>query len=773
MRSSRIKVLSPVVLIAVVGGMGRSSLATVYLVNSGRWVQASDSLGAFDEKVALAGGLFQASATVLHGEYAAVADQDSLIAGDEFKIIGSSWVQCPFFQFESYSHSSSSDLVVEFEVTCLTRMRLTGTLEAYGDFGGLAYPQGEVEVSLNDVDGLLLVSFVQPIEFSGDEILNVDETLDLPPGRYLLEIGAWASESYGDGGLGGGGGTSFSLVASFTTLPVRNVTRNTCHASIQAAIDAALHGDEIVLSPGTYTGAGNRDIDFRGKAITVRSVDPEDPAVVAETVIDCQGSAAEPHRGFKFTSGEGLGSVLAGVTIINGYGPLEGIHSAGGAILCVMSTPVIRDCVFHGNQSGYWAGAIGLFDSPLSGGTAVITRCNFSNNVAGDVGAGVYMRAITALISNCRFLGNTAAAGAGVFSLAYGTGGASVIRNCIFDANYASIRGAAIRNSTDSTLLISNCTLTNNTALSEGGGLHTNSIFSPVVRNCIFWANQDAGGFDQSAQMHIGSGAVQVDYCLVQGWTGSLGGTGNSGANPMLMDLDGPDNNRATWFDNDLHLQPLSLCINAGDPNGDYTGQTDIDGEPRVRQSRVDIGADESPYPFEFTIGGVVYTNPDAPSSSGLPGVTIVVIRAGDGSVVGAAVTQGGQGMWQLDGVPEGNYQVIPILMGSCFSHVVGGEPDGYRSVCIHVNVANETANQNIAFLAVGKAQSDFDQDCDVDGTDLILFTACLSGPVVPLSPGCQSRDLDSDGDVDQDDFGFFQRSLSPAGMAGEPGCQD
>lgn len=47
-----------------------------------------------------------------------------------------------------------------------------------------------------------------------------------------------------------------------------------------------MRGDTIVVLPGTYTGEGNRDIDLLGKAITIKSEDPENPDVVAATVIE-------------------------------------------------------------------------------------------------------------------------------------------------------------------------------------------------------------------------------------------------------------------------------------------------------------------------------------------------------------------------------------------------------------------------------------------------------------------------------------------------------
>lgn len=92
--------------------------------------------------------------------------------------------------------------------------------------------------------------------------------------------------------------------------------------NIQAAIDVAADGDTVEVQPGTYTGPGNRDIEFKGKAITVRSIDPNDPSVVAVTVVEGSEGSDGLHRGFAFRSGEGRDSVLEGLTIRSFYAPV-------------------------------------------------------------------------------------------------------------------------------------------------------------------------------------------------------------------------------------------------------------------------------------------------------------------------------------------------------------------------------------------------------------------------------------------------------------------
>jgi len=159
------------------------------------------------------------------------------------------------------------------------------------------------------------------------------------------------------------------------------------YPTIQAAVGAPESGDTVIMLPGTYTGPGNRDIDFKGQAITVQSIDPNDPNVVAATIIDCERQG----RGFYLKGCSG--ATISGLTITNG------LAERGGGICCEDSQITLYKCHIQGNatldglpgsctpwspgQHGGDGG--GLY---LSSGSARIISCEVTSNTTGNGGAG-------------------------------------------------------------------------------------------------------------------------------------------------------------------------------------------------------------------------------------------------------------------------------------------------------------------------------------------------------------------------------------------------
>lgn len=179
------------------------------------------------------------------------------------------------------------------------------------------------------------------------------------------------------------------------------------YPTIQAAIDDANDGDLVLIAPGIYTGDGNRDIDFKGKAITVRSQDGP-----RTCIIDCQGSEAEPHRGFHFHSGEDANSILEGVSIINGYA------DDGAGIRCWDASPRIVSCTVSGNTAVFAGGGVFASHSSL-----LIASCILSGNEAGGDGGGIYCDGDQgATIRNCTIIDNRAGGRGGGVTLGMGQG---------------------------------------------------------------------------------------------------------------------------------------------------------------------------------------------------------------------------------------------------------------------------------------------------------------------------------------------------------------
>ena len=188
------------------------------------------------------------------------------------------------------------------------------------------------------------------------------------------------------------------------------------YATIQAAINASFSGQAVVLDDGVYTGPGNVNLDFGGKAITVRSAGG-DPALC---IIDCQNML--DTRGFNFTSGETSDAVVQGITIRNGL--MTGINpnDRGAAMHIANSSPTVRNCVFESNTAQF-GGAVLLFAS-----SPTFTNCVFRNNFATDSGGGINsFGGGSEMVTNCTFSGNSANTTGG----AVATSNSLTLVNCI------------------------------------------------------------------------------------------------------------------------------------------------------------------------------------------------------------------------------------------------------------------------------------------------------------------------------------------------------
>lgn len=394
-------------------------------------------------------------------------------------------------------------------------------------------------------------------------------------------------------------------------LPVLNITNQNQYQTIQAAIDDANDDEVIIVTIGRHTGDGNRDIDFNGKAITLQSINPEDSATVAATIIDSNGSMSSPHRAFYFHSFEDINSVINGLTITGGRYAYE-----GGAIRCYASSPTIKNCNFFNNSARDHGGAIycGYDSNPI------IDNCVFNSNTLEPVGYGgaIYCTRSSPTITNCIITNNSATGssrhGGGICCWGDQNGSSDpIVANCIVSGNFAGHRGGGLYAYWSSPTFV-NCTIIGNKAL-EGGGIGSFRESNPNVINCIVRNNIAPDGnqialintlrvwpWQEITEITIsysdiegGQTDVWVDPNMVLHW-----GAGNIDIDPNFVDSGYWDDNSTPSDSNDdffvignYHLLPDSNCINIGDNVSVLAEYPDIDNEQRIFAGTVDIGADE------------------------------------------------------------------------------------------------------------------------------------------------------------------------------------
>lgn len=400
----------------------------------------------------------------------------------------------------------------------------------------------------------------------------------------------------------------------------------TAATTIQAAVDAANSGEQILVSNGVY-GVGGRNWYGSGtnrvtltNSVTLQSVNG--PAVTMIVGGRAVGTTLTTATRCVYMDSH---SVLSGFTLTNGEAGAGNYPSGGG----------------------------------VSGGTA--TNCVFINNLAtNNLGGGAYRSTLI----NCKLIGNFAGKGGGASSC--------TLVNCLVVSNTASGSGGlsaykgggVYGDSTVGASSLTNCTIVGNAAAGTGGGVDNEG--NGAMQNCLVYYNTAPTGSNYAN--------IKLNVCCTMPTlTGDLGSITNA---PLFVNLAGGD----------FHLLPWSPCINAGN-NSYAAAAADLDGNPRVIAGTVDIGAYEFQSPVHFV--NVSNTAPVSPFTNWGTAATNIqdavdAAAAGDFVVVSNGVYNvGGRAVYgtETNRVVLTNAVTLMSLNGPTNTLIVGG----IQQRCVYV----------------------------------------------------------------------------------------
>jgi len=326
--------------------------------------------------------------------------------------------------------------------------------------------------------------------------------------------------------------------------------------TIQAAIDAAAPGDEILVAPGDYA----EEITLLGKPITVRSEGGPD---VTTLIGDGEGTVVD------MSDMVGPDTLFEGFTITGGGGKqvLPGGPTIGGGMR-IVGSPVIRDCLFMNNAADV-AGA-------LQGRLALIEDCTFIANES-DRSAAV---TASGAVVNCLFQDNFGPDSAALRL----TSGGSALNSAFFGGDVAiagggadvEIIGCLLADATNGLVtdsagtMVANCTFANLSATAvSGSGIQ-------IVNSAFAGNGQDLNLLGGSVLYSIGAGLPADPTNII--------------ATPTFLDPEAGD----------YRLAPASLGIDAADTNALPPDEFDLDddgdaGEPLPVDANGDVRAIDDP----------------------------------------------------------------------------------------------------------------------------------------------------------------------------------
>ena len=249
-------------------------------------------------------------------------------------------------------------------------------------------------------------------------------------------------------------------------------------------------------------------------------------------VIDCQTSESDEHWGVYIHHGGDNPAVLDGFTIKNSC----------GAVACYHNSPIIKNCIITENTAIYG-------------------------------GAGIYSLSASPTIKNCEITDNVAPRGPGITAVWESS---CTIINCLIARNNANDDSGSI-DSDESTIKILNSTITANSCSDTAGGGISLLDSNLEMKNCVLWGNLPE-------EIYQSNSSASIKYSDIEG---GYTGIGNISLDPLF----------AEPAIGNYRLLPNSPCIDAGDPYYiPEPDETDLDGNTRIIDGRIDMGAYESAY---------------------------------------------------------------------------------------------------------------------------------------------------------------------------------
>ena len=520
---------------------------------------------------------------------------------------------------------------------------------------------------------------------------DIELDLGYDPAIYtkIVYVDASKSDDSGDG---------LSLAtAKQTILGAVNISKDTGYENV------------IMVTAGTYTGTNNKNLDFGGYDIKLRS-----SAGASTTIIDLENSG----RFIYLHNGETKSSWIDGFTIMNGVpgghgGALyisssamtiknnifknnlgsDGSYTGGGAIYGESSNLSIINNDFIGNHSSYRGGALCSDNSVFE-----IEGCTFTGNSAAAHAGVLEILGGTITMSNCRVTRNNGPIG-GVFRLSFGT---LNLTNCLFDNNHSSDNYAFMNynGTSNQNVNITNCTITN---LASRNGNDMNIAGELNVTNSVFRVN-----FSGTPTSVVNS--ITLKDC-------SSYGANNAIADPQL----------------NLSGYPLtgSPCIDAGTPTG--APAKDMDGVTRPAGSGVDIGcyefldSDSDGIPDNIETAAGLNPN-DASDASG--------DVDGDG-ITNLAEYQNGTDPGSTDSDADGISDDIELDLGydpAIYTKIVyvdasksDDSGDGLslatakQTILGAVNISKDTGYENVIMVTAGTYTGTNNKNLDFGGYDIKL----------------------------------------------------